>query len=109
MTPATTIGRMMSVCTTDWLYVRVRCADMYTHDTGSISASVASMIRRVVIASSTGGASCAAGALVWLDVKPSCKSWGAVWVIWFNRSPENSALPIGKKCRRTAPNAASAM
>src|SRR5437016_11263556 len=47
---ATVMGRMMTVCTTDWSYPERCLVSMYTHETGSTSSSAESIDRQVTSA-----------------------------------------------------------
>ncbi len=47
---ATVMGRMMTVCTTDWSYPERCFVSMYTQETGSTSSSAVSIDRKVTSA-----------------------------------------------------------
>ena len=47
---ATVMGKMMTVCTTDWSYPERCLVSMYTHETGSTSSSAVSIDRNVTSA-----------------------------------------------------------
>src|SRR6266550_4289723 len=47
---ATVMGRMMTVCTTDWSYPERCLVSMYTQETGSTSSSAVSIERKVTSA-----------------------------------------------------------
>src|SRR6266852_3048072 len=47
---ATVMGRMMTVCTTDWSYPERCLVSMYTQETGSTSTSAVSIDRKVTSA-----------------------------------------------------------